>query len=466
MEGVPEDVAALAAVIAAEQRIRVAQAALLESIARFAHVRAGDEFAADELAVALNITRVAAIRQVELAVAATGRLGTTTMLLGEGAVDLRTVQVLAEVTDPVPPEIATQVESYVLERAAGRNASEIRRIATRAVARFDPDGAAARHRERKRDRRVEIWPCPEGMAELRAYLDAADATRIKLRLDAFAKAAAPGDERTMDQRRLDALTDLLLCRSAGPVNTVVHVTVPANVLADASPQAAAAHAPADGEPVVPVIPIPSSRLDSPLAPYHVAAGATYSTDVSCLDPEPHLRTPLTPTPRGRSEATGWWVAGPQSAELGGYGTITAAQARELAAADAVWKRLITDPRSGELLDHGRTAYRPPAALAEFVRARDQHCVFPGCNRAAAGCDLDHRVPYPKGSTSPGNLAALCRHHHRLKHETRWRVDKRADGTYVWTSPTEIDYLNRPEPVVEADPHPELNTEPDDRPPPF
>ena len=442
----------------------MAQAELLESVARFAHLRSDDEFAADELAVALNITRVAAVRHLELA-EASGRLGTTTMLLGEGTVDLRTVQVLAEVTAPVPAEVAAQVEAYVLDRAAGRNASEVRRIANRAVARFDPDGVAGRHRERKRDRRVEIWPCPDGMAELRAYLDAADATRIRLRLDAFAKAAAPGDERTMDQRRLDTFTDLLLCRSAGPINTVVHVTVPANVLADASPQAAAAHAPADGEPVVPVIPIRSSRLDSPLAAHHLAAGAVYTTADPLLA-APYVPTPLTPSGEGRSEATGWWVAGPQSAELAGYGTITAAQARELAATNAVWKRLITDPRSGELLDHGRTTYRPSAALAEFVRARDPYCIFPGCNRAAASCDLDHRVPYPAGPTDPDNLAPLCRHHHRLKHNTAWRVTKRPDGTHIWTSPTEHEYLNRPQPPTEPDPPPQPTFNEDDEPPPF
>ncbi len=37
------------------------------------------------------------------------------------------------------------------------------------------------------------------MAELRAYLPATDATRNYRTLDQYAQAAAPGDERTMDQ---------------------------------------------------------------------------------------------------------------------------------------------------------------------------------------------------------------------------------------------------------------------------
>ncbi|MGH8573351.1 MAG: DUF222 domain-containing protein, partial [Gammaproteobacteria bacterium] len=56
-------------------------------------------------------------------------------------------------------------------------------------------------------------------------------------------------------------------------------------------------------------------------------------------------------------------------ELAGYGPIPANLARELAA-DATWRRLLTDPASGALLDYGRSTYRPPAALADFVRARD------------------------------------------------------------------------------------------------
>jgi hypothetical protein len=48
------------------------------------------------------------------------------------------------------------------------------------------------------------------------------------------------------------------------------------------------------------------------------------------------------------------------------------------------------------------------------------------------------------------LAPLCRRHHQLKHDGEWRVHKRADGYYVWTSPAEIEYLNRPEPITEPE----------------
>src|SRR5215213_10623563 len=84
-------------------------------------------------------------------------------------------------------------------------------------------------------------------------------------------------------------------------------------------------------------------------------------------------------------------------------------ARDIAAG-GTWKRLLTDPMSGVLLDYGRTTYRPPAGLADFVRARDHRCVFPGCSRRAEVCDLDHTIAHPEGPTSEKNLGCLCRHH--------------------------------------------------------
>ena len=65
----------------------------------------------------------------------------------------------------------------------------------------------------------------------------------------------------------------------------------------------------------------------------------------------------------------------QPCELVGHGPIPASLAREVAA-DGVWRRLITDPLSGTLLDYGRTTYHPPAGLADHVRARDVYCRAP------------------------------------------------------------------------------------------
>ena len=46
-------------------------------------------------------------------------------------------------------------------------------------------------------------------------------------------------------------------------------------------------------------------------------------------------------------------------------------------------------------------YRPSTALDEFVRIRDLTCRFPGCDRPAEYCDLDHTMPWPARADPPG-----------------------------------------------------------------
>ncbi|MCP2164813.1 HNH endonuclease signature motif containing protein [Goodfellowiella coeruleoviolacea] len=136
----------------------------------------------------------------------------------------------------------------------------------------------------------------------------------------------------------------------------------------------------------------------------------------------------------------------QPGELAGHGLIPAGVAREIAA-EGTWRRLLTDPVSGALLDYGRRSYRPPTRLANFVRARDKTCRFIGCLRPAAKSDLDHHVPFPDGPTSADNLTTLCRHHHALKHSGRWRSRRAKDGTITWISPSSREYHRGPEPVL-------------------
>ena len=92
-------------------------------------------------------------------------------------------------------------------------------------------------------------------------------------------------------------------------------------------------------------------------------------------------------------------------------------------------------------------YRPSAALAEFVRARDLTCRFPGCDVPASRCDIDHTVPWPHGPTHPSNLKLTCRVHHLLKtfwSGPRWWTDRQLpDGTVIWTAPTGHEYATKP-----------------------
>jgi hypothetical protein len=156
--------------------------------------------------------------------------------------------------------------------------------------------------------------------------------------------------------------------------------------------------------------------------------------------------------------------------LDGYGPIPAEITCRLAAdPTSTWRRLLTD-EAGRLLDYESTVYKPPTALARHVIERDQYCVHPGCRRKAADCELDHRIPYPKGHTSAENLHPYCKHNHQGKTAGAWQIVKNPDGSYNTTSPTRHSYRYRPPALPATDPHQPYGEhaaqEPENEPPPF
>jgi uncharacterized protein DUF222 len=374
----------LAALVSNAHEISRLQGLQVRLLAEFVAARPGppgrdcSEFAPDEVSAALRWTHNRAVDKLHEAVVLTGKVPEVLDALEDGTLDDYRAAKLADAVNLLPDQAAHQVADYVLERAQTRNSSELQRVIRRAVLRFDPASAEQRRVQARADRCVSLTPQDNGMASLYALLPATEAIVIHRRLDAFARqAATPGDTRTHEQRRADALMDLLLDPGLGAVNVEVQVTVPATALTD----------------------------------------------------------------------------GQGVADLPGYGPITAGHAGELAAptlrTDPVWRRFVTKPATGELAEASPGTYRPSPRLAEFVRARDQYCVFPGCSWPARSCDIDHRIPHPTGATTAENLNALCRHHHRLKHEAGWTLEKH-NNRYVWTDPGGIQYIKDPEPVAEPD----------------
>ncbi len=157
--------------------------------------------------------------------------------------------------------------------------------------------------------------------------------------------------------------------------------------------------------------------------------------VQGLRPSISVTVPLSAL-AGRNDEPGW---------LDGYGPISAGYARQLAHdPTGTWRRLVTDPVSGQLLDYGTTRYRPPQHLGDHVIARDGECTFPFCTRQARRSDLDHIAAYPAGSTSAGNLHPLHRRHHNAKTVAGWRISRDADtGSSRWISPAGRHYRTDP-----------------------
>ena len=172
-----------------------------------------------------------------------------------------------------------------------------------------------------------------------------------------------------------------------------------------------------------------------------------------------LTMPATLVARGRC------TAGESGAELPSGQLIDAKTALLLAAGAASWTRLFTDPASGVVVT--ADTYQPTASLRRLIIARDATCRFPGCAQPARRCDIDHTDDWQHGGrTVPGNLAALCRHHHTLKHRLRddgWQVRQLSLGVLEWTAPDGRRHRVEPEPVATA--HRHANVAPDvDAPP--
>ena len=128
--------------------------------------------------------------------------------------------------------------------------------------------------------------------------------------------------------------------------------------------------------------------------------------------------------------------------LPGYGTIPPAMLRQIATTAKL------RPLDLSALSCSEGRYRPSAALAEYIRCRDLHCRFPGCDKPAQYCDIDHTVPWQLGGpTHPSNLNLRCRTHHLLKTfwvgPTGWTEKQHSDGRIEFTSPSGRTYTTTP-----------------------
>lgn len=130
--------------------------------------------------------------------------------------------------------------------------------------------------------------------------------------------------------------------------------------------------------------------------------------------------------------------GAEPALLDGYGPIPASMARRLVGEGAAsFLRVLTDPRSGAPLEIGRTSYRIPKPMRQWLRLRDGRCPFPGCSNQSLDNEADHLLAWSDGGgTGITNLGQPCRKHHRLKHSTRWKpLEATQDKPPGWISPS-------------------------------
>jgi hypothetical protein len=85
------------------------------------------------------------------------------------------------------------------------------------------------------------------------------------------------------------------------------------------------------------------------------------------------------------------------------------------------------------LEVGRATRVVQPAQRAALAVRDGGCVFPGCDRPLSWCDAHHLWHWIDGGpTDLGNLAMVCRAHHRRVHEEGWQLTRGPDGRFTAT----------------------------------
>ena len=372
---------------------------------------------AAELACAVGMADRTIEQRMDDALVMRDRFPQTMAALEAGRISLPHARVVVDAGVRVAaPEARAAYEATVLERVAGLTTGRLRVVAASIAEDWAPASIAERHAEAREARRVTVRDVDDGMAELWALLPSVLAHGIHDRLTRVARSvkdAAGGalgeavgaavdaggaavdaevgdalsagsrvDDRTMDQLRADALCDLALT----------------------------------GHPTLCAIDRSGGEgIDALQAIVQITV--PFQTLVGDEGPAPALtgRAPIDPE-----------------------------SARRLLGAATLWDRVLTDPVSGDVVAVDRRF--PTEAQRRHLRARDEHCRFPGCRMPVWRSDIDHTVDHQHGGpTEPMNLAHLCRRHHTLKHHTPWQVEQHAGGVLEWTSPLGRRYIDRPPP---------------------
>ena len=310
--------------------------------------------------------------------------------LEAGRISARHAQTIIDQLSDVPVAGRAAFIAEVLPIAEESTNANLRRRARVLRERLHPESITARAVRSEADRRVAFEPAADGMAWVHLFTTAPIAQGVSERIEAAAaESRAAGDTRTCAQLQADALAALAL----------TGVT-------------------------------PEDVLSSPVLPHPI-----------------EVQEHITPTVQITVPALSMAGVSDAPATLDGYGPIDPETAARIAVNAPSFTRILVQPETGAVLSVGRNQYRVPADLQRAVRFRDGTCRAPGCGRRARACDLDHSVAWEDGGTTDvGNLACLCRHHHRMKHLPGWNLDHQPGGVLEWTTPDGKQYRTEPDPA--------------------
>ena len=365
-----------------------------------------------------------------------------------GTVSMDHVRKVLELVERVGLPAVVGFDEILADLAATVTPAQLQQACERIAAHLDPDGPdpdphAAFERRGLSVARVGT------MMTIRGQVDPEAGAALLTALDAVMTPPRGDDLRTPNQRRADALADIVAqVLGAGRLPTVHGVRPHLGILitpdtllgpdpTPPTPGASGCPAPDDDEVLRARVrhlfdrdedgPESVGRSDS--------VGGSESADGP--DEEP-------PAAEHRSGAAAAWEAlaaagvpdRPEPARLDWFGDLHPAIARRVACDCDVW-RCVLDPATGLPLEVGRTHRLVPHWIRKALHARDQGCRFPGCSAPVAWTDAHHwKAWYDGGETNIDNLLSMCRYHHVLVHEGQW--------TLAWDHTTGAVYAYRPD----------------------
>jgi Domain of unknown function (DUF222) len=336
-----------------------------------------------EVAAALRMSQGLAASQLRYARAMRERLPKLAEVFQAGDIDVRTFATIVYRTDLITDRDVLAAVDAQLALTVVRWPSMTR---SRLAGQIDAivskaDADAVRRRSERRAQR-EVWfaDLGDGLSEIHGSLLSPDAHALDTRLTRLAGTVCEHDPRTREQRRADALAVL----AAGADRLACRC---------GRSGCAAGQQPAATAVVIHVI--------AEHATIEARSGATASQ--VCAD-----------------------------------GLIGAELVAELAPSATLVPLVHPVDAAPE------PGYVPSKTLADFVRCRDLTCRWPGCDRPAFDCDLDHTIPHAQGGpTHAANLKCYCRTHHLVKTFWGWRDQQLPDGTLILTSPAGRTYVTTP-----------------------
>jgi hypothetical protein len=393
------------------------------------------EFAAEELAPDLHLTWQSAASQIVYACSVAARLPVTFAALRAGAIHPVHLRIIEDETAYLSGQHIAEADEKLAEAARSKTFGELRYHAHRLVLKLDPEAAARRKEEARKDAHVRPFREGSGNAGMSARELPPDEVlaswqHVDQRARDLRAAGVPG---TLQELRVRAYLDLLQERDTRTA------------------QASPAGTGGNGRPTA--------------------------------DSGPSLAAQVTLTIPWAT----WQGSSATPGEAGGFGLLDPGTARDLAAAaarhpDTRWCYTALnpdgtaaahacapgphpggppDPRTLKFntvirgpCDHAQAhgGYRPSRTLRHLIAARNATCTAPGCGQPAARCDLDHTTPWHHGGpTCPCNLAPLCRHHHRCKQAQGWWLEQSEPGVLRWRTPAGRTHTTTPPSTRSRDP---------------